>query len=321
MTLERSRRGGLLFIRGGAIGDFVLTLPALRLARRSFPGQPIEVLGTPGIVDLARHFGLADAVRRLEDPALARFFVPGAPLDPAWCGYFASFSVVVSYLFDPDDIFHENLARAGVDTLLRGPHRPSEGGPSAAEQLARPLAGLALFPEPGETGTPFLPSAATDPSSSVALHAGSGSPRKNWGLENWTHVATALHQLTSRPLLLLAGEAEAPVLPEFLRTLSAAGIPHSLAENVPLPELAGRLAHCRLFLGHDTGPAHLAAACGLSCVLVFGPTDPAVWAPAGPHVRVLRAPGHSPAALPPSAVIEAAREALGLDPGPGNAMP
>lgn len=301
--------GGLLFIRGGAIGDFILTLPALRLARRSFPGQRIEVLGSPGTVDLAVHFGLADAVRRLEDPALARFFVPGAALDPAWCAYFASFSVVVSHLFDPDGIFHDNLRRAGVATLLRGPHRPAESGPPAAEQLAAPLAGLALFLHPGEAGEPFAVRPAAD-APFIALHPGSGSPRKNWGLDNWARLAASLHRATGAGVLVVAGEAEVPVLADFRALLDASGVAATLADNLPLPELAARFAACRLFLGHDSGPAHLAAACGVPCVLVFGPTDPKVWAPAGAQVRVVRAEGHSLAAVTPDQVAEAVHRML-----------
>ena len=301
--------GGLLFIRGGAIGDFILTLPALRLARRSFPGQRIEVLGSPGAVDLAVHFGLADLVRRLEDPALARFFVPGAALDPAWCAYFASFSVVVSHLYDPDGIFHDSLRRAGVTTLLCGPHRPVEGGPAAAEQLAAPLAGLALFLEPGEAGEPFAARPAAD-APFIALHPGSGSPRKNWGLDNWARLAERLQRQTGAGVLVVAGEAEAAVLAAFCGLLKASGVDYTLADSLPLPELAARFAGCRLFLGHDTGPAHLAAACGVPCVLVFGPTDPSVWAPAGRQVRVVRAENHSLAAVTPDQVAKAAQRLL-----------
>lgn len=308
-TAQDPSSGGLLLIRGGAIGDFVLTLPALRLARRSLPGRRIEVLGSSGAVELAVHFGLADAVRRLEDQALARFFVPGAALDQAWCTYFASFSVVVSHLFDPDDIFHRNLRRAGVSTVLRGPHRPVDGGPPAAEQLAAPLAGLALFLEPGEAGEPLAARPAGD-APLIALHPGSGSPRKNWGLDNWARLAARLHGATGAGVLVVAGEAEVSVLAEFLALLAAAGVAYAVAESLPLAELAARLAGCRLFLGHDTGPAHLAAACGVPCVLVFGPTDPAVWAPAGKHVRVLRAGSRSLAAITPDQVAEAAHGML-----------
>jgi len=307
--------GGLLVIRGGALGDFVLTLPALRLLRQSFPQQPLEVLGTPGIVDLATHFGLAQAVRRLEDPALARFFVPGTDLDPSWSAYFSSFSVVISHLFDPDDFFHDNLRRAGVRTLLRGPHRPADDGPHASEQLAAPLAGLALFLDPADA-TPILPSRPEPGQNLIALHPGSGSPKKNWGLENWAELARRLHTTTGAPMLVVAGEAETDTVDPFRTMLATAGIPHTVASNLPLPALADLLATCRFFLGHDTGPAHLAAACGVPCLLLFGPTPPAVWAPAGRHVHVLRSETGSLAALCPDTVTAAAATLAGRHPAP-----
>jgi heptosyltransferase-2 len=196
-----------------------------------------------------------------------------------------------------------------VGTLLRGPHRPVEGGPPAAEQLAAPLAGLALFLDPGEAGEPCAARSAAD-APCIALHPGSGSPRKNWGLDNWARLAATLHRDTGASMLVVAGEAEAAVLADFRALLDAAGIEYTLADSVPLPALAARLAGCRLFLGHDTGPAHLAAACGVPCVLVFGPTDPLVWAPAGTHVRVVRAEGHSLASVTPDQVVEAVHEIL-----------
>ncbi len=57
-----------------------------------------------------------------------------------------------------------------------------------------------------------------------------------------------------------------------------------------LGELARFLAGARLFLGNDSGIAHLAAAVGTPVVALFGPTDPAVWAPRGPHVSVVARP-------------------------------
>jgi heptosyltransferase-2 len=45
-----------------------------------------------------------------------------------------------------------------------------------------------------------------------------------------------------------------------------------------------------IFIGHDSGISHIAAATGAPCVLLFGPTDPAIWAPANENVTVLRAP-------------------------------
>jgi heptosyltransferase-2 len=46
-----------------------------------------------------------------------------------------------------------------------------------------------------------------------------------------------------------------------------------------------------MFIGHDSGISHLAAAAGANCILLFGPTSPDVWAPKNDNVRVLRSPG------------------------------
>jgi heptosyltransferase III len=44
-----------------------------------------------------------------------------------------------------------------------------------------------------------------------------------------------------------------------------------------------------MFIGHDSGISHLAAAAGAPCILLFGPTNPDVWAPRNNNVRVLKA--------------------------------
>ena len=53
--------------------------------------------------------------------------------------------------------------------------------------------------------------------------------------------------------------------------------------------LGAVLAHAGLYVGNDSGVSHLAAAWGAPALALFGPTDPAQWAPVGPHVKVLRA--------------------------------
>ena len=54
--------GKILFIRGGAVGDFVLTMPAVHLVRERFPNNEIQVLGYPAIASLAVASGIADSV-------------------------------------------------------------------------------------------------------------------------------------------------------------------------------------------------------------------------------------------------------------------
>ena len=106
----------VLVIRGGAIGDFILTFPAIRLLRENLAACHLEVLGYAGIAELAISAGLADKTRSLSDPRMAMLFARGANIDPELVAYFTSFNLIVSYLYDPDAIFR---GRAGSSHALR----------------------------------------------------------------------------------------------------------------------------------------------------------------------------------------------------------
>jgi len=297
MAIEQPR---VLVIRGGAIGDFILTLPAIRLLRQSIAGCHLEVLGYPGIADLAVTAGLADCTRSLSDPRLALLFAKGAALDPSIVEYLCRFNLVVSYLFDPDGILRANLERIGVKTLLDMPQRIVPGAGHAAEQLASPLAKLAMFFEEPQWRAPTFPSSPK--SAQIVIHLGSGSESKNWPTEHWQRLALDLQSAQpDTQLIFVTGEAE-----EARKTLpqTPPGMQHWHA--LPLPELAARLSSCQLFLGHDSGISHLASACAVPCILLFGPTDSATWAPPQSTVQVLRAPAGDLQLLPYEVVRDTA---------------
>ncbi|MGH8100402.1 MAG: glycosyltransferase family 9 protein, partial [Chthoniobacterales bacterium] len=138
----------ILVIRGGAIGDFILTLPAVKALRDAEPDAHIEILGYKHIAVLAENRFYAQAVRSLEEGLLSSFFAKETDLPIELADYFASFDVIVSYLYDPDRIFETNLRRSGVENLVRGPGKidpPKDGfalannGQHAARQLAKPI--------------------------------------------------------------------------------------------------------------------------------------------------------------------------------------
>lgn len=285
--------GRILFIRGGAVGDFILTMPAIRLVRESLPGNEIEILGHPSIACLATAAGLADRVRSIEDARLAHFFVPGGTLDRDWAAYFASFNVVVSFLYDPDGIFGANLTAAGVGTLITCPFRPREGtGVPAAVQYAEPLSRIGLFLDDatldldyGATELPALPGEGP----LVAVHPGSGSASKNWGYESWSALLAKLdHRHGPVRWLVTSGEAERETIGDFLAALDATGLRQLHLPCLPLPRLGAILRRVEAFLGHDSGLGHLAGSVRAPSLLLFGPTDPAIWAPVSPRTRVLK---------------------------------
>src|SRR6266852_8238448 len=121
-------RGKMLVIRGGAIGDFILTLPALAALRAQFPRAHLEVLGYPHIAQLALSGGLAERVQSIESRALAGFFARNGELAEELADYFSEFDLIVSYLYDPDEIFQINVGRCTVGQFIAGPHRPDEKG-------------------------------------------------------------------------------------------------------------------------------------------------------------------------------------------------
>jgi heptosyltransferase-3 len=287
--------GRILVIRGGALGDFILTLPALRLLRETYPDNHLEILGYRPSIDLALVSGHADAVRSIEYGPMAGFFIPGSTLPPDLVDYFSSFHLVISYLYDPDGYFRGNLEKAGVKTLIEAIHKVDETGDHAARQLARPLESLALFLD--DPAPIVAPEANPGARHRIAIHPGSGSPRKNWPLARWTEIATRLH-VEHREAATIAAE------------WNAHGLPFLHRHAIPLPQLARDLAACRLFLGHDTGISHLAAACDTPCVLLFGPTNPDVWAPQNPKVTVLRSEEGGIDLITPAEVLAAAFDRL-----------
>src|SRR5919109_2922999 len=113
----------ILVIRGGAIGDFILTLPALKALRDAHPDAQIEILGYKHIAVLAENRFYAQAVRSIEYGPLSSFFAKDSELPADLVSYLASFDLVISYLYDPDQIFQNNLRRCGVEDLVYGPAR------------------------------------------------------------------------------------------------------------------------------------------------------------------------------------------------------
>src|SRR5262245_47965098 len=70
---EADRAGRILVIRGGAIGDFILTIPALAALKQAFPNVRVEVVTYPRVAGLATEFGHADAAHSIESRAMAGF--------------------------------------------------------------------------------------------------------------------------------------------------------------------------------------------------------------------------------------------------------
>ena len=275
----------ILVIRGGAIGDFILTLPALAALRRQFPQAHLEVLGYPHIAQLALAGGWADRVQPIEARGLAGFFARGGTLEPGLMDYFSEFDLVISYLYDPDEIFKTNICRCLVGQFIVGAHRPDEADRIHATKVyLKPLERLAIF---DADPVPRL-SLNSQPSTlnQLAFHPGSGSEKKNWPEAKWAGLIQQVMAATNWDLLLVGGEAEGERLQRLAALLPPARC--ATAQGLPLVELAQRIQSCAAFVGHDSGITHLAAAVGLPCVVLWADTLEEIWRPQGERLVVLK---------------------------------
>ncbi len=283
----------ILVIRGGAIGDFIMTLPAVGALRERWPEAHIEILGYPHITELAHGRHYADATRSIEARPMAGFFIPHAVLDPSLMEYFGSFTLVISYLFDPDEIFANNVRRCGVKQYIVASPRPEDL--PAAQHYCQPLESLAIYVDapqprffPSEDdragGAKFL--ARMGRERIAAIHPGSGSEKKNWPAERFAAVARWLVDELAMQLLVVQGEADERAVTRLKELLEAR--PATLARGLKLTELAAVLERCALFVGNDSGITHLAVAVGVPTVALFGPASFSVWQPTGERVQVLQ---------------------------------
>lgn len=278
----------ILVMRGGAIGDFLLTLPAIAALKQKYPGARIEILGYPHIAGVAVAGCLADQVKPIESPTLAGFFATETDLDPAWCEYFSDFDLFVSYLYDPHGILENNIKRASRGRFICGLHRPDEiVNIHATNVFLKPLETIGIhaadpvphlcIPDSTKGGLPD-----TD---WIALHPGSGSAQKNWPPDCWLQLVERLLKTTPWRILVIGGEAES----DRLETLCAhfTGDRITPAMNLPLTLLAHKLFQCNIFLGHDSGISHLAAALGIPGMVLWGPSNPTIWRPRSPLFEIL----------------------------------
>jgi heptosyltransferase III len=272
----------ILVLRGGALGDLVVSTPALFALRDRFPGAEIHLVGNRTAAELLLDAGIIQGAFSQHESRWSALYAD-APLPASLRHFLFEYEIVVSFWNDPDGVlqghlssgpwrfvashglvtsrpaslhFCEAIAPLGAACRTLVPRlTPSDAALAAADQLLGKMSGF------------------------VAIHPGSGSPKKNWPLQAWENLVARL----TGPVLLVLGEAEAEVPMSLSRRSDVL-----VARSWSLPALAAALSRSRVYVGHDTGVSHVAAAVGADCLLLFGPTDPQIWAPPGPNVTVLR---------------------------------
>jgi hypothetical protein len=250
-----------LIIRPGAIGDFIVSIPAMECLRAAY----LEVWSAPRNVPLAAR--IAQHARSIASTGLDLLELtgPNARLLETLRG----FDSIVSWYGANRPEFRDAVAALRLPFQFF-PALPSKGRSTHAVDFY--LGQVRSIASCASDGIPRIACDAVRGGAAV-IHPFAGSPKKRWPLERFQKLAQRLAR--RMPVEWCAGpQDELPGARHF----------------EDLYELACWLATARIYIGNDSGPTHLAAAVGTPVVALFGASDPAVWAPRGPHVAIAAAP-------------------------------
>jgi len=267
-----------LLIRPGAIGDCILSLPALQCLRAEYT----EVWVPSDVAPLIR---FADCVRSIGSTGLDLMGLPEIDPPPALIERLRSFDSIVSWYGSNREEFRTQVRALGL------PFRFLDALPAPGKRIH---AADFFLKQAGCDGIaiPKIDCPRPQFGDFCVIHPFSGSPSKNWPMERFRELARRMEM----PVCWCAGPEEP--LEDATRIAN-------------LYELACWLATATVYIGNDSGITHLAAAVGIPLVAIFGPTDPAVWAPRGDRVRVLSG---KPEEIVVEQVLSAVRSCVSLHP-------
>jgi len=262
----------ILVLKGGALGDFIVTLPTLQALRDRWPRAWIELIGNASAATLAQTKGLINRAESQHQAPWQRLY--DRELPPSVRERLAAYDLVINYWPDPVGEIALHFPLRSDQVFLTAPAQPTDSL-AAAHYLS------VLHPLGLASTSLIYPLRLPRPQLRlIALHPGSGSSKKNWLVSRWAQLAEWLTREHQANLHIIRGEAESS---DVLRGHGQSW------DQLPLDALADHLATADLFIGHDSGISHLAASCGVRGILLFGPSNPAIWAPPTSGMTVLQA--------------------------------
>jgi len=298
-------------IRPGALGDTIVSLPVAAMIKGSFPAASITWIGGSSACELRDALVHIDRALMFSSRDLLPLFAPYplphdgrcAELDIPKEGLLRDIlcaDVTIAFMKNSGQ-FERNWDRLGGGRLVVAAPEPIGKEPTSAGRFLCRQAASALGIQPAENcaaemSVPDWARAKADSwlkkrfgkahSPLLAVHVGSGSRRKCWPSERFAELLDEVGRDSALLPVLLEGPADRPYVQELLSKLKCRP---PLFSNMSLPVVAAMLQRSKLYLGSDSGISHLAAAAGVTSIVIFGPTDAEFWGPTGKHVHIVTA--------------------------------
>jgi ADP-heptose:LPS heptosyltransferase len=252
----------ILVLHPGALGDIILSLPALRMLRSNFPDAIVTLAGN---TDFTRAVatGYADRLVSLSSLPLHRLYSSSeVPLEDErlWC----SFDRVLSWTGHGTEAITGRLSRLHP-CVLSAPWKPQDGDrrhvsrifldtltPWLRPPMEAPFPEIGITPDDRQRGASWLKKKGWNGTRLLAVHPGAGSREKRWPKENFAELLQRLSS-SATPVIV-----EGPAEPGLAKSL-AAGLAVQIiaAFQLPLVLLAAVLSHCSAYVG-QTSPMHWA---------------------------------------------------------------
>lgn len=279
-----------------------MTIPAMGVVRKAFPGAEITLVANPAVAELFKEHpscdhiivwdkknvhkgatGLLQFSSKLQRENFNLAILFQNAIEAAIMVWLARIPRRVGYRTDGRRLF-----------LNRGVHvGPKEKRLHHVDYYLHMLEQAGIVAEPGPLSLSCTPEEVAGAREKlgeadwIAINPGAAyGSAKRWLPERFAHTANQIYMEYKTPILLLGGPAEASVGKQISEKMN---VPHrNLVGKTSIRELMAILSLCRLLLTNDSGPMHIATALNVPVVALFGPTDHTTTSPVGKLSEIVK---------------------------------
>ncbi|MGD9124992.1 MAG: glycosyltransferase family 9 protein [Desulfarculaceae bacterium] len=263
----------ILAMHFGALGDFILSWPALGLLAKGPPWGEITLIGQPEFAHLVLP---PERVRDREAAALVNLFT--SEPDPRLEAWLGEFDLAVVFARNPDQNLIRRLSRAAETWPI--PTQPQSGQVRHVSDLqVDRLKGYGLS---GDAPALTVRPAKIEAAPCAVIAPGSGGKKKGLSPAQAGRLAGRLKNVFPSLKVILGPAEEDSFRSQVVQAIDK--VDAEIILDPPLAHLAAILASASVYVGADSGVSHLAASVGTLTVVGFADSDPRLWAPRGPKV-------------------------------------
>jgi ADP-heptose:LPS heptosyltransferase len=282
----------------GSLGDVLLSLQSIRTLRHAFSNHDFCLLTRQDVGHLLLACGEISDFWDIERNVLGEMLSNSDSISLSLQTEFDRCTHVIGWMNHGKPELEQFFLRLGIDEIIiRSPHDESFFSTHLEDRFLDTISPFARYTAPDRIPLSLSPEfqrnnhelrSLCDHDSFILVHPGSGSRHKCVPVSIFVNVIKEITERYHQHVVIVAGYAEEEIVKHLKMAVSEDWC--TIVSGLDLVPLAQLMKKASCYIGNDSGITHLAAALGIPTLALFGPTDPAHWAPRAPWVRVLRGP-------------------------------